>query len=946
MTQRIATAEWANPEEFEKSHEFKQGDFWIGRSVTAKASPLGFNDDRHVCLVSGSRGGKGTTCIVNNLCLWPGSLIVIDPKGENATVTARRRGGGSEYCEGMGQDVHVLDPLGATQFEDSYKGSFNPLDELDPADPKTVGKAGRIADAIVQIKNLNDPSWENRGRSMVHALLLHVLTSPEYEGERNLLTVRKLLMRGDWKAVQAYKDMGHEEIPPSQHLLWNSVRCNTAFEMLPGLGERFLNTVIHAAEQYEGVIDAAVEATRFLDDSEMRNCLEKSTFKLAELKTNPKGVSVYLCLPQHSMNTHSAWLRMMIALTIYEMQARQDLPATGHRVMVCLDEFPVLKRMDIIEDNIAFIAGFGVKLFIILQSLEQLKGTYEKKWETFLSNCSLKIFFDVGEHFSREYIAKLIGETELIRETNTTSESLSESESSTLGQTRGTSRSDTVSKSHSASVSEGESQSNSKGRNWGGNRSHGWSTGDSDGFAYKPHPLIMRNTDRFFSLFRKDETNNVGHNSSRSGGGGKSWGKSTSETDGTSKTFGLNVSETRGSSTTENSSTSESATRGLSQSSSRGTSEQILKRALITADEIGRHFGRIDEPDDPKYPGFALVLIGGRDPIPIRRTNYFEEPELTALYDAHPQHPKTAPQKLMADRPLLAPPQETLDILQLARGVPLKISAWLTEPKSRVRQGQVLLAVTDIRAKDNLNLDLTDFDQDEKAYNRWFDHQSSAIGSVMYVSAPKDGIISNIVTHEGPIIAGQVLALLAVNRRTEYLESKILGSAPPRSFQFLGLAQHEQRLRLFDRLQIFAKQRAAQEAASEAARLADLEAKRLADEKKRMAREYLLHLEAEEKARNAPREAFIKVERPSLLIIWLPVGLGVIHLVCRAIDHYLLNGNSTWFELVVILTLLAATASVMGVACFFFYRLIVLPICNRVDWWTIQKMREKMRNRK
>src|SRR5262249_51034701 len=162
--------------------------------------------------------------------------------------------------------------------------------------------------------------------------------------------------------------------------------------------------------------------TRFLDDPEMQECVKQSTLDLADLKKAPKGVTIYLCLPQYFMNTHSGWLRMMIALSLYEMQITPGRPASGHRVLMCLDEFAGLKRMDVIEDNIAQIAGFGVKLFVILQSLEQLRGTYENSWETFLANCGLKIFFDVGDYFTREYVAKYIGETELIRETRSTSE--------------------------------------------------------------------------------------------------------------------------------------------------------------------------------------------------------------------------------------------------------------------------------------------------------------------------------------------------------------------------------------------------------------------------------------------------------------------------------------------------------------------------------------------
>ena len=110
MNMRIATAEWANPAEVGDRYPYRDGTVWLGRSASEQPVPVGYRDDRHVCVVSGSRGGKGTTSIVNNLILWPGSICVVDPKGENATVTAARRGGGSKNCRGLGQAVRVLDP--------------------------------------------------------------------------------------------------------------------------------------------------------------------------------------------------------------------------------------------------------------------------------------------------------------------------------------------------------------------------------------------------------------------------------------------------------------------------------------------------------------------------------------------------------------------------------------------------------------------------------------------------------------------------------------------------------------------------------------------------------------------------------------------------------------------------------------------------------------------
>src|SRR5208337_4930212 len=92
MTMRIATAEWANPDEVEERYRYRDGMIWLGRSLSEYQAPLGYEDDRHISYIGGTRGSKGTTGIIPTLLTWPGSVCCIDPKGENATITAARRG--------------------------------------------------------------------------------------------------------------------------------------------------------------------------------------------------------------------------------------------------------------------------------------------------------------------------------------------------------------------------------------------------------------------------------------------------------------------------------------------------------------------------------------------------------------------------------------------------------------------------------------------------------------------------------------------------------------------------------------------------------------------------------------------------------------------------------------------------------------------------------------
>jgi len=642
MTTRIATAEWADPNQVEQAYQYHPGTSWLGRSASENEVPLGYGDDRHVCLVSGSRGGKGASSIVNNLILWPGSLCVVDPKGENATVTAARRGPGSQHSKGLGQSVRVLDPFRVAQVDDGLRGSFNPLDTLDPENEETIDEAGRIADALVVIHEggTSDPFWDESARSLIKALLLHVLTAPQYEGRRNLITLRKLVTRGDWESVEALRQAGETDIPPAHGLLWTGLANNPAFDgLIAGIGESYTNLLLNGAKQYESVLQVANRNTEFIDSPAMQRCLESSNFQLAELKTRPEGMSVYLCLPQRYMSTHYRWLRMMISLTVTEMEKVRGRPATGYPILLLLDEFAGLKRMEIIESAVAQIAGYGVKMFFVLQSLEQLKSLYKDNWETFLANSGLKIFFNLEDNFSRDYVSKLIGETELVREVRSASDSMSESESFSQSMTRSQSETKGRSTSTGTSVTDGTNSSVSKGQSWGISKSKGkswnWSTSErwTPGLIFRHYePGVTEGKSESLST---NTTKSEGWNTGQSRG--VSHSTSRSRTDGTSESVTIGTSETEG------------TTRGTSQSRTSGMSETIQKRPLITSDEIGQLFARVDDRTHHAYPGLALVVISGARPVALRRVNYYEDFQFRGLFDPHPDYPYSGPKELKVD---------------------------------------------------------------------------------------------------------------------------------------------------------------------------------------------------------------------------------------------------------------------------------------------------------
>ncbi|MGD9714619.1 MAG: type IV secretory system conjugative DNA transfer family protein, partial [Thermomicrobiales bacterium] len=180
---------------------------------------------------------------------------------------------------------------------------------------------------------------------------------------------------------------------------------------------------------FGSIAQVARTNTHFLDGPNMRKVLETSTVSLESLKRSAKGETLYLCLPQRYMDTHYRWLRMMVTLTVTAAERDPYQPRSGHPVLMMLDEFPALKRMRVLENAAAQIAGYGVKLSFVVQTLAQLKDLYKDNWETFVANSGIKLFSCNDDHFTRDYVSKLIGDEDVVLSTATGSKSEGRSES-------------------------------------------------------------------------------------------------------------------------------------------------------------------------------------------------------------------------------------------------------------------------------------------------------------------------------------------------------------------------------------------------------------------------------------------------------------------------------------------------------------------------------------
>ncbi len=482
----LGTAGWSDGRRMEPFSATK-GDFWLGWGADGQS--IGSRDDRHILVIGGNRSGKGISTLLTNLILWRGSTVVIDPKGENAMVALSRRGKGSRYARGLGQPTYLLDPYHEVHTAErdfsEYRACFNPLDALNPKGKEAVPDAGRIADALVEIEASREPYWEQSARTLIRNLILHVLTWRDFRKEqRNLVTVRRLLLAGDWekrKLVAMTVEDG--KAPSGYQLLFDAMQRNEAFGgVISDAGSHYGDQLKNAPRAFASIVAVAAKALDFLDDEQMRATLSRSDFRLADLKTSPRGMSLFLSLPQRLMETHYGWLRLMSTLVITEMERVKGRPACGLPILLVLDEFPALKRMRVIENAAAQIAGAGVRMVFVAQTLAQLKDIYKDDWETMVANAGAKLFFGNDDHFTREYVSKLVGEVEVVRMTD--SASLTEGRFSSVSESLSFGMSRNLSDGHSSSMTEGgrgTSTSFSINGGHGSGQSFGYSTAYASG---------------------------------------------------------------------------------------------------------------------------------------------------------------------------------------------------------------------------------------------------------------------------------------------------------------------------------------------------------------------------------------------------------------------------------------------------------------------------------
>jgi type IV secretion system protein VirD4 len=340
---------------------------------------LRLDGEGHVLTVAPTRSGKGVSCVIPNLLDHPGSALVTDPKGENYAVTAAWR-------EKHGHVVQALDPFDLVQG----CGAYNPLSLVDVSSIDAADDARMLADMLVlpEGKEGEQTFWNEEARGLLTGLILHAASSPESQC-RTLPHVRALLT-----------------LPPDSfnELLTDMSKSDAAGGLVARAAARILQK---ADRERSGVISTAQSHTHFLDSRRMARVLSCSTFDFRALKTG--RMTVYLVLPPDRLDSYARWLRLMIACGLLAVERTPGQPSP--RILFLLDEFAHLRRMQPVQRDIGLAGGYGVRFWLVLQDLSQLRATYAESWPTFLANVDLLQAFGTSDWETAEYLSKMTGDS-------------------------------------------------------------------------------------------------------------------------------------------------------------------------------------------------------------------------------------------------------------------------------------------------------------------------------------------------------------------------------------------------------------------------------------------------------------------------------------------------------------------------------------------------------
>jgi type IV secretion system protein VirD4 len=346
---------------------------------TLEALPIYSHPEGHLLTIAPTGMGKGRSAIIPTLLTYPGSVIVVDPKGEAAAITARQR-------RKFGK-VITIDPFyQVTQTPDT----FNPLDLHKVSSNSVVEQALMISDLLQLDKGGfgKEPFWDIRGTALLAGVLAYILSAKPTE-ERHLGTLKNIFAADD--------------------IIYGlAVALDIQKKTMDAFAYKEIAQVLQMPENTRGgVLATAQQHVYLFDDSKVLGSIKKTSFDLGAV-VRGEPVTIYLVLPPTKLNSHAVLLRLWMASLLYAMFERDTLPELPTLFMI--DEAAQLGTLEILRTAMTLMRGYGVRCWTFWQDLSQLKHLYQQDWQTILNNAAVVQTFGVTSNLMAKELSEVIGE--------------------------------------------------------------------------------------------------------------------------------------------------------------------------------------------------------------------------------------------------------------------------------------------------------------------------------------------------------------------------------------------------------------------------------------------------------------------------------------------------------------------------------------------------------
>ena len=333
----------------------------------------------HVLCFAPTRSGKGVGLVVPSLLTWPGSAIVHDIKGENWQLTA-----GFRARHGR---VLLFDPT------NKKSSAYNPLLEVRRGEWE-VRDVQNIADILVDPEGSLEKRnhWEKTSHALLVGAILHVLYAEEDKtlaGVAAFLSDPKRPIESTLAAMMKTPHLGAAGPHP--------VIASAARELLN-----------KSDNERSGVLSTAMSFLGLYRDPVVAEVTRRCDWRITDIVTARYPTTLYLVVPPSDINRTKPLIRLILNQVGRRLTEDLQAKAGRHRLLLMLDEFPALGRLDFFESALAFMAGYGLKSFLISQSLNQIEKAYGAN-NSILDNCHVRVSFATNDERTAKRVSDALG---------------------------------------------------------------------------------------------------------------------------------------------------------------------------------------------------------------------------------------------------------------------------------------------------------------------------------------------------------------------------------------------------------------------------------------------------------------------------------------------------------------------------------------------------------